>query len=157
MSDRKNALKLTGNYNDFNLNLKIILSPLFDAQKKLYQKNPYMKHLIFWPHLFRLRQYARGQENRNDELRKFWNSPICWKKLKIEAFILNTGRMNMTSNFNNILTIVVKWKYSSIYRFRPTLRSFCDYFKNGCAFHKIQIITRERIVVFVFNYNIMCV
>ena len=38
MSDRKNALKLTGNYNDFNLNLKIILSPLFDAQKKNYTK-----------------------------------------------------------------------------------------------------------------------
>ena len=38
MSDRKNALKLIGNYNDFNLNLKIILSPLFDAQKKIIPK-----------------------------------------------------------------------------------------------------------------------
>ena len=31
MSDEKNALKLPGDYTDFNSNLKIILSSLFDA------------------------------------------------------------------------------------------------------------------------------
>ena len=39
MSDRKNALKLPRNYTDFNLNLKIVLSPLLDAQKSIYTKN----------------------------------------------------------------------------------------------------------------------
>ena len=34
----KNALKLLGDHIDFNLNLKIILSPLFDAQKSIYTK-----------------------------------------------------------------------------------------------------------------------
>ena len=38
MSDGKNALKLPGDHLDFNLNLKIILSPLFDAQKSIYTK-----------------------------------------------------------------------------------------------------------------------
>ena len=33
MSDGKNALKLPGDHINFNLNLKIILSPLFDSQK----------------------------------------------------------------------------------------------------------------------------
>ena len=36
MSDGKNVLKLPGDYIDFNLNLKTILSPLFDAQKSIY-------------------------------------------------------------------------------------------------------------------------
>ena len=30
------------------------------------------------------------------------------RKLTIEAFLLNTGRLNMTSNFDNVLIIVVK-------------------------------------------------
>ena len=38
MSDGKNALKLPGDHIDFDLNLKIILSPLFDAQKSIYTK-----------------------------------------------------------------------------------------------------------------------
>ena len=58
MSDGKNALKLPGDHTDFNLNLKVILSPLFDAQKSIYtkkkkkKKKPYAKHLDFWSHLF---------------------------------------------------------------------------------------------------------
>ena len=38
MSDRKNALKLPGDHIDFNLILKIILSPLFDAQQSIHTK-----------------------------------------------------------------------------------------------------------------------
>ena len=38
MSDGKNALKLPGDHIDFNLSLKIILWPLFDAQKGIYTK-----------------------------------------------------------------------------------------------------------------------
>ena len=38
MSDGKNALKLSGDHIDFNLNLKIILLPLFDAQKSIYTR-----------------------------------------------------------------------------------------------------------------------
>ena len=38
MSDGKNALKLPVDHIDFNLNLKIILPPLFDAQKIIYTK-----------------------------------------------------------------------------------------------------------------------
>ena len=39
MSDGKNASKLLGDHIDFNLNLKIILSPLFDSQKNnIYTK-----------------------------------------------------------------------------------------------------------------------
>ena len=34
MGNGKNALKLPGDHIDFNLNLKIILLPLFDARKK---------------------------------------------------------------------------------------------------------------------------
>ena len=30
------------------------------------------------------------------------------RRLTIEAFVLNTGRLNMTSNFDNIVIIVVK-------------------------------------------------
>ena len=40
MTDGKNALKLPGDNIDFNLNLKIILSLLFDAQKIIYIKRP---------------------------------------------------------------------------------------------------------------------
>ena len=50
MSDGKNALKLPGDHIDFNLNLKTILSPLFDAQKSIYTKKTYLKLLIFWSH-----------------------------------------------------------------------------------------------------------
>ena len=39
MSEGKNALQLPGDHIHFNLNLKIILSPLFDAQKSIYTKN----------------------------------------------------------------------------------------------------------------------
>ena len=38
MSDGKNALKLPGDHIDFDLNLKIILSPLLDAQKAFIPK-----------------------------------------------------------------------------------------------------------------------
>ena len=38
MSAEKNVLKLTRDHMDFNLNLKTILSPLFDAQKSVYTK-----------------------------------------------------------------------------------------------------------------------
>ena len=38
MSNGKSASKLPGDHTDFNLNLKIILSPLFDAQKSIYTK-----------------------------------------------------------------------------------------------------------------------
>ena len=38
MTDRKNASKLPGDHIDFNLNLKISLSPLFDAQKSIHTK-----------------------------------------------------------------------------------------------------------------------
>ena len=83
MSDGKNALKLPGDHIDFNLDLKTILSPLFDAQKSIYtkkkkKKKSYLKHLIFWSHLFRPTQNTGGQENGNYELRNsFSNSPIC--------------------------------------------------------------------------------
>ena len=94
-----------------------------------------------------------GQEKINYELRvSFCNSPICWKKTNNWGFQIDYRYLNMLRNLDNILIIVIKWKY---YRFRPTLKSFCDYFKSGCAFHKIQIITTKRIVVFVFNYNIV--
>ena len=53
MSDGKNALKLPGDHTEFNLNLKIILSYLCDAQKPFMQKKLYLKLLIFWSHLFR--------------------------------------------------------------------------------------------------------
>ena len=38
MSDGKNVLKLSGDHIDFNLNLKTILPPFFDAQKSIYNK-----------------------------------------------------------------------------------------------------------------------
>ena len=38
MLDGKNALKLSGDHIDFNLNLKIIVLLLFDAQKKYFYK-----------------------------------------------------------------------------------------------------------------------
>ena len=38
MSDGKSALKLPEDDIDFNLNLKIVLSSLFDAQKSIYTK-----------------------------------------------------------------------------------------------------------------------
>ena len=38
MSNGKNALKLPGDHIDFNLNIKTILSSLFDAQKSIYTK-----------------------------------------------------------------------------------------------------------------------
>ena len=38
MSDGKNTLKLPGGHIAFNLNLKIILLPLFDAQKSINTK-----------------------------------------------------------------------------------------------------------------------
>ena len=58
MSDGKNAFKLPGDYIDFNLNLKIIPSAFFDAQKIFYtkkkkKKKTYLKILIFWSPLFR--------------------------------------------------------------------------------------------------------
>ena len=39
MSEGKNALQLPGDHIHFNLNVKIILLPLFDAQKSTYTKN----------------------------------------------------------------------------------------------------------------------
>ena len=86
MSDGKNALKLPGDHNDFNLNLKIILSLLFDAQKIIYTKknrtwNFWFFGLICSIRHFRPTRNTGGQENRNYELRvSFCNSPICWKK-----------------------------------------------------------------------------
>ena len=78
MSDEKNALKLPGDHIDFNLNLKIKPSSLFDAQKSIYTKKPYLKLLILWSHLFRPTKKTGGQEIRNYELRVlFCNSPIC--------------------------------------------------------------------------------
>ena len=47
MSDRKNALKLPGDHIDFNLNLKTILSPLFDAQKSIYTKKTLIETFHF--------------------------------------------------------------------------------------------------------------
>ena len=38
MSDGKNVSKLPGDHIDFNLNLKIILSHLFDTQQSIYTK-----------------------------------------------------------------------------------------------------------------------
>ena len=38
MSDEKNVLKLSGDHIDFNLNLKINLSPLFHAQNAFIPK-----------------------------------------------------------------------------------------------------------------------
>ena len=38
MLDGKNALKLPGDHIDFNLNLKIIVSLLFDAQKSIFTR-----------------------------------------------------------------------------------------------------------------------
>ena len=46
MSDGKNALKLPGDHTDFNLNLKVILSPLFDAQKSIYTKKKKKKKTV---------------------------------------------------------------------------------------------------------------
>ena len=46
MSDGKNALKLPGDHIDFNLDLKTILSPLFDAQKSIYTKKKKKKKIV---------------------------------------------------------------------------------------------------------------
>ena len=46
MSDGKNALKLPGDHIDFNSNLKINLSLLFDAQKSIYTKE--IRTWNFW-------------------------------------------------------------------------------------------------------------
>ena len=48
MSDGNKALKLSGEHANFNLNLKTVLSPLFDAQKPFIPKKLYLKLLIFW-------------------------------------------------------------------------------------------------------------
>ena len=81
MSDGKNALKLPGDHIDFNLNLKIILPPLFDSQKnnihtthKKKQTNKKQKNVLH----FRPTQNTGEQENRNYELRvSFCNSATC--------------------------------------------------------------------------------
>ena len=46
MGHGKNALKLPGDHIDFFVKLKIILSPLFHAQKKTFILKS------FWSHLF---------------------------------------------------------------------------------------------------------
>ena len=91
MSDGKNVLKLPGDYIDFNLNLKTILSPLFDAQKSIYtlkknQKNPKQTKktfetfdflVSFAPSYVSIRHEIQG-DKRNYEFRvSFCNSPIC--------------------------------------------------------------------------------
>ena len=130
--------------------------PLFDAQKSTDAKKTNLKLFIFWSHLFRPTPNTAGQENRNYELRVwFCNSPICSKKTNYWGFILTAGRVNVTSNLDNILRIVVKWKYSSFYRFPPTRKLFCDYFKSRCAFHRIQVIATKKIVLFVFDNNLV--
>ena len=53
MSDGKNVSKLPGDHIDFNLNLKIILSPLFDAQKSIYTKKTVIETFDFLSYLFR--------------------------------------------------------------------------------------------------------
>ena len=133
MSDGKNVLKLPGDYIDFNLNLKTILSPLFDAQKSIYalkknQKNPkqtkkLLKLLIFWSHLLH---------------------PTFPSDTKYRG-----TREIMSSEFHFVIHQFVE---SSSYRFSPTLKSLCDYFRNGCAFYKMQIIPTKSIVAFVFNH-----
>ena len=50
MSDEKNVLKLSGDHIDFNLNLKINLSPLFHAQNAFIPKQTVPET---WSHLFR--------------------------------------------------------------------------------------------------------
>ena len=91
MSDGKNAFKLPGDYIDFNLNLKIIPSAFFDAQKIFYTKKKKKKKkltgkffffgLLCSVRYFRPTRNTVGQENRNYELRvSFYNSSICWKK-----------------------------------------------------------------------------
>ena len=82
MSDGKKALKLPGDHIDFNLNLKIILSPLFDAQISIYIKKTVAEAFDFLVSFvrrhFRPTRNAGGQENRNYELKvSFCNSPIC--------------------------------------------------------------------------------
>ena len=151
MSDGRNALKPPRDHIDFNLKLKIILSPLFDAQKSCTW------NFWFFGLICSVRQKIQGDkriEIMSQELH-FVIHQFSERKVTIAAFISNAGRLNMISNFDNILIIVAKWKYSSFYRFRPTLKSFCDYFKNHCEFYKIQIITTKRILVFAFNCNIV--
>ena len=83
MSDGKNALKLSGDYIDFNLNLKIDLSPSFDAQKSIYTKTN--RTLNFWffglicsVRHFRPTRNTGVQDSKNFELKvSFCNSPIC--------------------------------------------------------------------------------
>ena len=128
-------------------------------KKALYQKNRIWNFwffgLICFARLFRPSRNTGGLENRNYELRvSFCNSPIYWKKNNNWGFHIEY-RSFEHDKFDNILIVVVKWKCSSFYRFCPTLKSFCDYFKNSCAFHKIQIITTKRIVAFLFNNNIV--
>ena len=82
MSDGKNVLKLPGDYIDFNLNLKTILSPLFDAQKSIYTlkkktTNKQTKKLLKLLICSILRFEIQGNK-RNYEFRvSFCNSPIC--------------------------------------------------------------------------------
>ena len=78
MSDGKNALKLPGDHLDFNLNLKIILSPLFDAQKSIYTKKNVPETFHFLVSFVPSDTNTGGQENKNYESRvSFYNSSIC--------------------------------------------------------------------------------
>ena len=82
MSDGNKALKLSGEHANFNLNLKTVLSSLFDAQKAIYTKKAVPETFdflvsVFSVRHFRSRRNTGGQEKRNYELRvSFCNSPI---------------------------------------------------------------------------------
>ena len=70
MSDGNKALKLSGQHTDFNLNLKTVLSPLFDAQKAIYTKKAVPETFDFLVSFFRCDISVRDeiQEDKRKEI-----------------------------------------------------------------------------------------
>ena len=69
-----------------------------------------LKLLIFWSHLFRP-TFQFDKKCKLEILSKEFHFAIhqfVERKVTIEVFILNAGRLNMRSNFDDILIIVVK-------------------------------------------------
>ena len=135
---RKKFWKLPRDHIDFDLNHRITFVSF--SKKHLYQKNHTWGYWFFGFICFRPTQNTGGQENRNYELRvSFCISLICWKKTNYWGF-----SYIMSSNFDNILIIVVKSKYFSFYLFCPTLKSFCCYYKIGVHFIKYKLSPQKE-------------
>ena len=77
MSDGNKALKLSGEHTDLNLNLKTVLSPLFDAQKAIYTKKAVSETFDFLVSFFGATFPFETKYRRTRE-----------KKLRVKSFIL---------------------------------------------------------------------